>query len=656
MRSFARPRWLLLTAVSLGVLAVAEPAFAQAPEPEKVPPPAEATGETKAKAPKRSRAKRAKPKRREPGSEPGKPDQAVRDMLTGDYPDHSTQAPTESEELKAMRELDRELFPPQAVARAAPWATSITLPATGPEVSTSGLPLANDGKSATAADDDKSDLSWLAGLNKPDFPVRFSPSVVRYLRYYKNDARGQSLVKAWIKKSGRYRDAIVKLLRQHKMPEDIVWVALIESAFNSDIHSHAGAAGLWQFMPATGRIYGLTVNRRVDERLDPERATHAALKHLKDLYQRFGTWELAFAAYNMGYGGLLASVRKFNTNDYWALRRLEAGLPYETGLYVPKIMAMAIVANNCKVFDCDGVVKDKPLPFGDVGVDAVSVAPGVTLDAVAEAIGEKPERVAKLNPHVIGTRFPPLQQSSLPRTAWTVYVPAGKGKKAREELPARTAALNIATHRVRWGETLPTLAAGFGTSSGFIETLNDLHAHESPRPGTVVFVPAGRTPKSPGDIAKKLSVVAVVPDQAFAFTDKRRVFYEPVYGDTVEDVARVTGVTATEIRRWNHLGPRARLQEGMRLQLFIGKTAKPSDVILFDDADVEVMTVGSQAFFDHHLEKHGRKRLVITAVEGDTWRGLAARFGVRQSQLERINGKSRRSKIRPGQRVVIYTK
>lgn len=659
MRSSARPRWLLLTVLSLGVvglLGMSEPVLAEPPEAKDAAPKEEASGDAKAKTPKRSRAKRAKPKRRESGSKPGKPDQAVRDMLTGNYPDHSTQAPTESEELKAMRELDRELFPPQASAATAPWATSITVPAGGPEVSTSGLPAASTGKSTSAPEDKKADLSWLAGLKKPDFPVRFSPSVVRYLRYYKNNPRGQRLVKAYMKKSGRYHDAVVKLLRQYKMPDDVVWVALIESAFNADIHSHAGAAGLWQFMPATGRIYGLTVNRRVDERLDPERATHAALKHLKDLYQRFGTWELAFAAYNMGYGGLLASVRKFNTNDYWSLRRLEAGIPYETGLYVPKIMAMAIVANNCKVFDCDGVTRDKPLPFGDLGVDAVSVAPGVTLDSVAEAIGEKPETVAKLNPHVIGTRFPPLQQSTLPRTTWTVYVPSGKGKKATEELPGRTAALNLATHRVRWGETLPTLAAGFGTSSGFIETLNDLHAHESPRPGTVVFVPAGRTPKPPSEIAKKLSVVAVVPDQSFAFTDKRRVFYEPVYGDTVEDVARVTGVTATEIRLWNHLGPQARLQEQMRLQLFIQKTAKPSDVVLFDDGDVEVMTVGSQSFFDHHLGKQGRKRLVITAVEGDTWKGLAAKFGTRQSQLERINGKSRRSKIRPGQRVVIYTK
>ena len=222
------------------------------------------------------------------------------------------------------------------------------------------------------------------------------------------------------------------------------------------------------------------------------------MKHLKDLYKRFGTWELAFAAYNMGYGGLLASIRKFNTNDYWTLRRVEAGLPYETALYSPKIMAMAIVANNCKVFHCASVTPDPPARFGDIGVDAVSVGPGVTLEDVADAISLKPAKIEALNPHVIGSRFPPLQQSTLPRSAWTVYVPQGKGKKATEELPTKAARRKLGTHRVRWGETLPTLAATFGTSTGWIEALNDLRPRESPRPAPLFsFLPAERRRRCP---------------------------------------------------------------------------------------------------------------------------------------------------------------
>ena len=597
----------------------------------------------------------AKPKPRQPGSTPGDPDQSVRDILTGNHPEHSTAPARESAELKAIRELDQELFPPVSAPAAAPWDTSLQLPPRGAQVDSSGLPATSDA-AANAKADAEEDLSWLATLNKPDFPVRFEPAVVRYLRFYKNEERGRRMVATWVRRSGRYKKAIVALLHQYQLPEDLLWLALVESAFDSTIHSHAGAAGLWQFMPATGRIYGLTVNRRIDERLDPERSTHAALKHLGDLYQRFGTWELAFAAYNMGYGGLLASIRKFNTNDYWELRRLEAGLPYETALYVPKIMAIAIATRNCKVFGCDQVKPDEPEPFGDVKVDKVSVAPGVTLDDVAEATGAKTEVIAELNPHVIGSRMPPIEQATLPRTSWTVYVPRGSGAKASESLPQGSKPRKLATHRTRWGESLAAVASTYGTSVGFLEQLNDLVAHESPRPGTTLFVPPGRTLKSSAAVAKDLGLFAVVPDQDFSFADRRRVFYEPVFGDTIEDVARACGVLPSELRRWNHLDRRANLQEGMRLQIYLPADAKPTDVILYEDADMAIMTAESEPFFDHFVGNSGRKRLEITAKEGDTWTGLGKRYGLSLGMLERINHKSRRSGLKVGDKVVVYAK
>ena len=158
------------------------------------------------------------------------------------------------------------------------------------------------------------------------------------------------------------------------------------------------------------------------------------------------------------------------------------------------------------------------------------------------------------------------------------------------------------------------------------------------------------------EVAKGLTPTAVVPKQTFSFKGKRRVFYEPVFGDTIEDVARVTGVTSTEIRRWNHLGPRARLQEGMRLQLFIDKTKTPGNVFLFEESDVRLMKVNSQPFFNHYLGRRGKKRVVVTAKAGDTYKSLAKHHGVRQSSLERINRRSRRTKLKPGDKVVIYVK
>ncbi|HZO12502.1 MAG TPA: transglycosylase SLT domain-containing protein [Polyangiaceae bacterium] len=592
-----------------------------------------------------------------PGSKPGEPDEATRRQVTGKYPDHSTAVPIESPELRAMREIDRELFPPGRAPSGAPWSTSLAVPE-GPAVDVSGLPATGSLDIPAERKTEKRDLSWLSTLKLPDIPVRFERSVVAYLTYYKDTEKGRSMVASWIKKSGRYRDSVVKLLKQYKLPEDILWLALVESAFDPSIHSHAGAAGLWQFMPATARIYGLTVTKRVDERLDPERSTHAALKHLKDLHQRFGTWDLAFAAYNMGYGGLLASVRKYNTNDYWELRRLEAGLPYETALYVPKIQAMAIVARNCKVFGCDTLQLDNAEPFGDDQADKVSVAPGVTLEDVAKASGEKLSTIVALNGHVIASRMPPLEHAAVPRKAWTVYVPEGAGKKAQKELPSYTAARKLGTHRVRWGEPLERLALAYGVSVADLEKLNDLHPHEPMRPGSIIFVPSDRRAKSPVELAQSGEPlpVAVVPDHQFRYIDRRRVFYEAVLGDTVEDVARIGSVTADNVRRWNHLDRNARLQEGMRLLLYVPKHVKSGEALLLEDAEVHAVTVGSDAFHQHFVGGEGRRRIEVTAVEGDTWKKLSEKYGLSQNWLERINHKSRKSKLEAGDKVVVYAR
>jgi membrane-bound lytic murein transglycosylase D len=597
----------------------------------------------------RRKSGRRLPKARKPGSKPGAPDQAVRQLVSGDFPKQVQREPFESAELRAMRELDKMLFPPVQAPSAAPWTQRVALPATGPRVDASGLPSAATMKPAAGADAAK-DLSWLTKLKKPDLPVRFDPAVVRYLEYYKNSPRGRSLLHALLVKSGRYRGDVRKLLKHYGMPQDVMWLGLIESAFNPKIHSHAGAAGLWQFMPATGRIYGLTVNRRVDERLDPERATHAALKHLKDLYKRFGSWELAFASYNMGYGGLLSSVRKYNTNDYWELRRLEAGLPYETALYVPKIMALAIASHNCDVFQCENLTLDEARPF-DRYAERVDVAPGVTLQDVADASGTKLETIRELNAHVVGNHLPPLELSTTPRRSWRVYVPPGKGKKAQKRLPAMGSLRRLGTYRVRWGDSLSVVADLHGTSSNRLLELNDLHPGEQPRPGTLLFVPRGRKARTSDD-----KPLVIVPPQEFGYRNRKRVFYEAVFGDTVAAVARAARCDETDLRRWNHLDPHAKLQTGMRLQLFLPTWAAPKHVRLLDEGDVELLVAGTPTFYEHIAETRGRKRIEITAEPGDTWRSLGSRYGSSRSWLERINHKNRRSRLSPGDKVVVYAR
>ncbi|HVY47325.1 MAG TPA: lytic transglycosylase domain-containing protein, partial [Minicystis sp.] len=268
------------------LLGLAAPARADDTPAKPKPKPAATSKKSHAKPKHRAAPKRA----RKPG-EAGEPDDATRRIIAG------TASPTgkstlESPELKAMRELDLTLFPSPAGSAGAPFyaeGSPVVDLAPGPRLAASGLPpdraLENLPRPEAPLD-----LTWLKKLEMPDIPVRWDARVVRYLEYYKNNPRGRAMVREFVKKSGRYGAAIRKTLREQGLPEDILWLALVESGFDASIQSPAGAAGLWQFMPDGAKIYGLTVDRWIDERLDPERSTVAAARYLADLKQRFGNW------------------------------------------------------------------------------------------------------------------------------------------------------------------------------------------------------------------------------------------------------------------------------------------------------------------------------------------------------------------------------
>jgi membrane-bound lytic murein transglycosylase D len=413
-------------------------------------------------------------------------------------------------------------------------------------------------------------------------------------------------------------------------------------------------------MPHGARVYGLTVDRWIDERLDPERSTLAAARYLADLHKRFGGWELAFAAYNMGYGGLLASIRKYNTNDFWELSRLEAGMPLETALYVPKIVAMAIVARNKEVFGVANVELDAAVSF-----DKVSVGSGISLKTVAAAAGAPVDELRALNPQLLASRTPPgaLDLTARPSgldAKWVLRVPAGSAAAAAKSIPKLLEGeARLERYLVRWGESLEAIATFRGTTRSALQSLNDLRPGEVIRPGTVIFVPAAPgvgAAAAANLIAESPAVrpVVVTPAQTFVYPNRRRVFYRVVAGDTLRDLGAVLGVTADELSRWNMLDPGASLHEGMTLQAYIPKAHSLARAFVLEEKDARVIAVGSPEFFDHFEGLKGRKRVEIAARDGDTFQGIAKRFGLTMGMLERINHRSRSTKVLPGDRLVVY--
>ena len=595
-----------------------------------------------------SKSRRPPPKHARKAGAPGEPDEAARRTVAGP----SARVVRESAELKAMRELDRALFPGVAPTAGAPWVAEGTplVDRGEPEVVATGLPP--ETKLAAPSNEPVRDLSWLHKLVMPDIPVRWDARVIRYLEYYKNNPRGRSMITTWVRKSGRYGAAIRRTLREQGLPEDIVWLALVESGFDPTIHSPAGAAGLWQFMPHGARVYGLTVDRWIDERMDPERSTVAAARYLADLHTRFGSWELAFAAYNMGYGGLLASIRKYNTNDFWELSRLESGMPLETALYVPKIVAMAIVARNKAIFRVDDVELDPAVSF-----DKISVLPGVSMQSVAVAAGTSTDKIEDLNPQLLSGRLPPLPPGPKHMPAWAVRVPAGSAPRAAKSLQ-KLADAEPKTERytVRWGESLDDIASRRHTTKGTLASLNGLRRDESLRPGTVLLVPvmSAEDAADPFNDVLLDKPIVVVPAVAFAAPDRRRVFYRVTSGDTLRDLAPVLGASVGELCHWNAVDPGATLHEGMTLQAWVPRRRPGADVLVLEERDARVLHVGSKAFFAHFEGLRGRTRVEIVAKKGDTFRKIAARYGLRVAQLERINGRRRSATLRPGDKVVVY--
>ena len=586
----------------------------------------------------------------------------------GDFP-----AFPESPELRALREADRELFRAGSSPSSAAWSNELPGPLLDPSkpaVRSSGLapmPLLPE----VAASNSTRDFGWLTSLALPDMPARWDARVVRYLGYYHDEPRGRSLLQGWVRKSGRYGATIRRVFRDRGLPDDLVWVALIESGFDPAIRSSAGAAGLWQLMPEGAKAFGLAIDRWIDERYDAERATEAAARYLADLHRRLGNWELALAAYNMGYGALLNAIRKYNTNDFWELTKVEAGVPYETALYVPKIIAVAVAARNTAAFGLDGVRIEPPLAF-----DAVVVPSGTSVTTIAAAAGVLPSAIETLNPQLRKGKTPPLSAST-EITAWTVRVPQGKGILVSRKFAPRPGK----DRDVEGDDSAATAAESSPSSAEPASADADARRPDDPAghgavgfspnamPSSTAMLPPVATvpapaPAAPPAAAEKTKAVPLLgadekpvvvhPADPPRFPGRTRVFYRIAAGDTLRDIATAFRVTADELGRFNPLDPSARLQEGMTLQVFVKDGTDLSRVAHLAESDVRCLTVASEEFFAYFESLRGRKRTTIVVEEGETWERLAKRFNLTLGQLERINYRSRFEKLVPKETLVVY--
>jgi membrane-bound lytic murein transglycosylase D len=272
-------------------------------------------------------------------------------------------------------------------------------------------------------------LERLAGRGW-DLPNLDHERVNHFVDHFTNDPEGRNRLETFLIRSGRYLPMITAKLAERDMPNDLIFLALIESGFDPTATSQAQASGIWQFLANTGRSYGLRVDSEVDERNHPERATDAALEYLKQLHDRFGSWYLAAAAYNAGEGRIArimrevtGSERATSEEDYY---RIWDRLPKETRDYVPLMIAAARIAKDPKAYGYDHLVPEEP-----VAVEEVALEPGTTLAQVAEESNADVQELRRLNPHLKKGRVPS-------DAAYWVKVPAGLARSITRNLAAYT--------------------------------------------------------------------------------------------------------------------------------------------------------------------------------------------------------------------------
>lgn len=236
-----------------------------------------------------------------------------------------------------------------------------------------------------------------------DIPVVYNSQVKKWVEYFTN--RGRKFFSLYVERAGRYAPMIGSILEENDLPRDLIFLAMAESGFNNHAKSVAAAVGPWQFMPATGKSYSLNQNWYVDERRDPIKATIAAAQYLGKLYNDFGAWEIATAAYNAGEGKLGRAIKKYKTNDFWELSKGKY-LKSETKNYVPKIMALAIIGKNLKTFGFTEIDFRAPLVYKEV-----QVGPMTDILKLSKALNLNPEEVQKLNPEILRWFTPPNVKS-----------------------------------------------------------------------------------------------------------------------------------------------------------------------------------------------------------------------------------------------------
>ncbi len=485
-----------------------------------------------------------------------------------------------------------------------------------------------------------------------DIPMDQNEHVDKWVRYF--TGRGRKHMETYLERSARYLPMMKNVLRENGLPEDLVYIALIESGFSPKAHSKANAVGYWQFIRSTGKRFGLTIDTFIDERRDPVLSTRAAAEYFKALHNMLGSWHLSMAAYNVGENRVKRSVTRYYTRDFWKLIKQRRSFPAETKNYVPKFIAAAMIAKDPAKYGFAELEFQDPLSY-----DTVALQSPISLSKLASNLSVDVDELQLLNPK-FRTDFVPISRGS----ETVVRIPVGRATDALAALSMsvtsqpRIVQADHHFYRIRRGDNLSTIAKRHRTTVSQLRRLNKLSNRTLLRPGQRLKVPdvggdgikyvTEEDARQPSGAQPASGISPAVETRDVEFHTVRR-------GDNLSTIGKRYGVSVSELLRLNGISSRTILRKGQKVRIRPEAMPKSTRHVTGKARKIAAAAaptvkrnamVGSAMKATQSQRKHVVKR-------GETMWEVSKRYGVSLNHLAQVNKVRVNHRVMAGQKLVI---